>query len=165
MHPVRESMNTALKAVAVPRLRKLGFKGSFPHFRRLHVNHVDLAVFQFNKYGGSFVIEIASLSQEQVDSHWSGSLSLGKATVYDTNSRHRLGAVQGGDHWFVFGKQNDEPGHEIVEPPHVYERIAAQAASLLEVDGELWWSSSNPSIERTSSSVLRTLPAAAHVKR
>ena len=132
MHPVRQSMNSALKLVVLPRLRKLGFNGSFPHFRRLRSDHVDLVVFQFNKYGGSFVIEVASLTQEQVNAHWNQSLTLQNATVYDANKSHRLGAAQGGDNWIVFGKHNHEPDHEIVEPSHVYERIALQAAEMIE---------------------------------
>lgn len=130
-------MNSALKLVTIPRLRKLGFKGSFPHFRRLRLDHVDLVVFQFNKYGGSFVIEVASLTQEQVNAHWNKSLTLQNATVYDASKSHRLGAAQGADHWTVFGKHNHESGHEIVEPSHVYERIALRAAEMIEVQAKL----------------------------
>jgi hypothetical protein len=162
MHPAREKMNAALKSVAVPVLRERGFKGSFPHFRRLHSVHVDLVVFQFNKYGGSFVVEIACLTHEQLKSHWNANLSLANATVYDANKRHRLGALSGKDHWFVYGKQNDEPGHQAVEPTEVYEHIASQVASLFQAEGEQWWSGSNPSIERT---VVGKPPTAAHVER
>ena len=133
-------MNAALKAVTVPRLRKLGFTGSFPHLRRVRGDCVDLVVFQFNKYAGSFVVEIAFLTAEEAKSHWSGARKLAGATVYDAKKRYRLGAAQGHDHWVVFGKQNDEPNHEVVEPPYVYERIASHAADLIEGEGTSWWS-------------------------
>ena len=139
MHPVREAMNRALKAIAVLKLRQLGFKGSFPHFRRPHERHVDLATFQFNKYGGSFVVEIASLTQEQVASHWSGNLSFSTATAYDASNRHRLGAIGHDDHWFTFGKENDVPGHTELQSETVYASIAQAVAALLASEGERYW--------------------------
>ncbi len=143
MHPVREKMNRALKAIAVPKLRQLGFKGSFPHFRRVRHDHVDLVVLQFNKYGGSFVAEIARLASDELASHyWNPGLSLSNATVYDASAikRHRLGAIRDGDHWFIFGKENDKLDHDQVEADIVYERIAEKVAALVETEGEQWWS-------------------------
>ncbi len=155
MHPVREKMNRALKAIAVVKLRQLGFKGSFPHFRRIYQEHADLAVFQFNKYGGSFVVEIASLTTEQVAAHWKADLSLNNATVYDANKRHRLGAVGDGDNWFVFGMENDKPNHEQVEADSVYESIAERVAALFASEGEQWWASSNTAFERDAPKAAR----------
>ena len=66
MHPFREKMNRALKVIAVAKLRQLEFKGSFPRFRRIYQKRADLTIFQFNKYGGSSVVEIASFTTEQI---------------------------------------------------------------------------------------------------
>ncbi|MEY8738422.1 DUF4304 domain-containing protein [Bacillales bacterium AN1005] len=57
----RKKMDNALKQVVIPTLREQGFKGSLPHFRRINENNIDLITFQFNKWGGSFIVELALL--------------------------------------------------------------------------------------------------------
>ncbi|MDM0071853.1 DUF4304 domain-containing protein [Variovorax sp. J31P207] len=54
----RKEMDAALKAVLVPRLRELGFKGSYPHFVRDSVDHVHVVGLQFSQWGGQFYIEV-----------------------------------------------------------------------------------------------------------
>lgn len=132
MHPVREKMNGALKALVIPKLRELGFSGRFPHFRRVRQDRADLLVFQFNSAGGSFVVEIASLTAQEVADHWRADLTLENATAYDVHIRNRLGSVNHSDHWFVFGKRNYEPGHDRIQPDIVYERVAKDVVRLLE---------------------------------
>ena len=57
---LREHVSKEIKIIIVPKLRKIGFKGSFPHFKRISQDgKVDYLSFQFNKYGGSFIIEFA----------------------------------------------------------------------------------------------------------
>jgi hypothetical protein len=43
----RESMEKALKETFVLDLKKIGFKGSFPHFRRATNDSIDLLTIQF----------------------------------------------------------------------------------------------------------------------
>lgn len=57
---LKKAVVQEIKAIIVPELRRLGFKGSFPHFRRIYDDgRVDYLSYQFNKYGGSFIVEIA----------------------------------------------------------------------------------------------------------
>jgi hypothetical protein len=56
----RDEMIKALKSILVPLLREKGFKGSFPHFRRLLETRIDLISFFFDKYGGGFIVEIGA---------------------------------------------------------------------------------------------------------
>ncbi len=58
----RKNMDLAIKHIVVPILREQRFKGSFPHFRRKNENNIDLITFQFNRWGGSFVVELAKCS-------------------------------------------------------------------------------------------------------
>lgn len=51
-------MDAALKRHVVPLLRKLGFKGSYPHFRRILNERVDTVGFQFSQWGPQFYVEI-----------------------------------------------------------------------------------------------------------
>ena len=54
----RERMMSAFKTRFVPALRKRGFVGSLPHFRRLLPDRVDYLMVQFYSAGGSFVVEV-----------------------------------------------------------------------------------------------------------
>ncbi len=54
----RQEMDGALKRYAVPLLREIGFKGSYPHYRRLLPERVDTIGFQFSQWGPQFYIEI-----------------------------------------------------------------------------------------------------------
>jgi hypothetical protein len=47
----RGEMNLQLKAQFVPALRRMGFKGTLPHFRRQRDNKVDLLTMQFDRRG------------------------------------------------------------------------------------------------------------------
>lgn len=64
------TMTNALKKMVVTYLRENGFKGAFPHFRRHNENHMDLITFQFNRYGGSFVVELAFCPAEGITTSW-----------------------------------------------------------------------------------------------
>jgi hypothetical protein len=56
----RKQMDKDIKAKIVPLLRDKGFKGSFPHFRRIHEKAIDVLSFQFSQWGPQFYVEIAS---------------------------------------------------------------------------------------------------------
>jgi hypothetical protein len=66
----RDNMIIELKSMVVPELRNKRFKGSFPHFRRISEDKIDLITFQFDRYGGGFVVEVGVCPPE-------GLLSLG----------------------------------------------------------------------------------------
>jgi len=53
----RREMDAALKATLVPKLGSLGFKGSYPHFRRQGERHVELVGVQFSQWGAQFYVE------------------------------------------------------------------------------------------------------------
>ena len=54
----RQKMDVALKSRVVPLLRKMGFRGSYPHFRRILEHRVDTIGFQFSQWGPQFYVEI-----------------------------------------------------------------------------------------------------------
>ena len=56
----RDDVIRSIKSEIIPELRLLGFKGSFPHFRReFNDGRYDYLSFQFNRYGRSFIVEFA----------------------------------------------------------------------------------------------------------
>jgi Domain of unknown function (DUF4304) len=140
MHPAREMMQLAIKSIVIPELRALRFKGSMPHFRRLVDERADLLTFQFNLSGGSFVVELAICTPEHIAKHWRADLELKNVTAHDMNNRRRLGSsMQGGDHWFVYGKKNYEPNHEQVLPAAEYEQVARDVVTQIQSQAESWW--------------------------
>jgi hypothetical protein len=100
-------MIVALKAVFVPVLRERGFKGSFPHFRRIKPHQIDLLTVQFDKWGGGFVIEIAKCGPEGITMPWGLQIPPNKVSAWDLYppNRFRLGAPSAGQDgvWFRYG--------------------------------------------------------------
>ena len=130
-------METSLKSIAVPRLRERGFQGSFPHFRRIMENRIDLLTFQFYSSGGSFVAEIGTRGPEGTRF---SSPSKSKVSEVASRCRFRLGAGDPGtDHWFKFGLPNYESGHDVARSQSYYDAIAEEVAMLITTQGESWW--------------------------
>ncbi|MCG2591159.1 DUF4304 domain-containing protein [Ramlibacter sp. XY19] len=127
----RESMDAELKAAVVPALRLVGFKGSYPHFRRLSGPYVDLLTFQFDKWGGGFVLEITRASAAGFTTHWGMLIPASKLTALDLHpdSRRRIQPREGSDTeaWFRY---DNRP-------------VADVSKQVLDVlpDAEAWWAS------------------------
>jgi hypothetical protein len=106
----RELMDVALKASVVPILRESGFTGSYPHFRRVHVTHIDLLMFQFDINGGGFLIEISRCGIGGITTHWGKHIAASKVKIWDVhpNDRFRIkpGEGSGTDSWFRFDNGN-----------------------------------------------------------
>ena len=138
----RENMQKALKRIVVPEIRALGFKGSFPHFRRRAEGEHQMLMLFFNKYGGSFYVEAGRISDQRVrdlqqlwadagNSLAESSLSVGHC---NPNQRARLGSngfLNGKDHWFVFGPDNLSSGAYPQQSAISHDYIAAQVVSWL----------------------------------
>ncbi|WP_010252792.1 DUF4304 domain-containing protein [Acetivibrio cellulolyticus] len=99
----RKEMIKYLKDEVVPVLRNKGFKGTFPHFRRPTETHIDLMTFQFDKWGGGFVIELAVCPLTGVTLYWGKQIAPSKVTAHDVNKRYRLGSSNlNSDYWFRY---------------------------------------------------------------
>ncbi|HET6512630.1 MAG TPA: DUF4304 domain-containing protein, partial [Candidatus Kapabacteria bacterium] len=55
---LRNGMEAALQQHIIPWLLENGFTGQMPHFQRRRAHHLELLTFQFDRYGGGFVIEL-----------------------------------------------------------------------------------------------------------
>ena len=126
MGTAREDMDDALKAIVLPHLRSLGFKGSLPHLHRVRGEAADLLTFQFRSAGGSFVVEIGRVAAAGFDFH-GRHIALKQARSSYLAARHRLGSelrANYGDHWFDFAETDPET-------------VAAQVCAELD-RAELW---------------------------
>ena len=54
-------MKKALNQTVIPALRREGFTGRYPHFRRILDDRIELLSFQTNKWGGSFRVEASAV--------------------------------------------------------------------------------------------------------
>lgn len=136
MSTPHERMVRALKETVVPRLRSRGFKGTFPHFRRGRLEQVDLLSFQFDKWGGGFVIEIARCAPEGII-HPSGKrIPAADVTAWNVHpmERVRLQPSLGSStsDWFRYDRPAAAKGID------VYAEVAEQVLPYLE-SAEKWW--------------------------
>jgi hypothetical protein len=102
----REAMDAALKKMVVPVLRKKGFRGSLPHFRRASSGGIDLLTFQFDKWGGGFVVEISKCPLDGFTMRWGERIPPNKVTAHhlhpDQRKRIQPRDGSGTDSWFRF---------------------------------------------------------------
>lgn len=101
----RNEMQKALQTIVVPRLRERGFKGSFPNFRRHHPDRIDLLTFQFNRYGGSFILELGQCGAQGVLTSWNEHIAPDKVTPCYLGIKQRTRipyACLGTDEWFDY---------------------------------------------------------------
>ena len=128
----RLEMNKALKKIVVPYLREHSFKGSLPHFRRQNEDYIDLITFQYNRYGGSFTVNLAICPPDGINDEW-GSIPPNKVTAYDVNDRYRLSEnIKNStytDRWFDY---------ETAESEEDYEIVAIRVKNLLRVSDRNW---------------------------
>jgi hypothetical protein len=124
----RDKMVAVLKQSVVPELRRRGFKGSFPHFRRPCEISIHLLTFQFDRNGGGFVVEIAKCSPNGTTMSWGEHVGPNKVTAHDINDpRPRLG-VKG--EWFRYDTSIDDGR---------FERAAQKLLPYLDSQAEPWW--------------------------
>jgi hypothetical protein len=145
----RERMMGAFKTRFVPALRKRGFVGSFPHFRRRLPDRIDYLMVQFYSAGGSFVLEVGRTGPGGfTEGPWKD-LPVDKINVghifYDRRRltpRDAHGGWRGRD-WFEFGSHSyDSP--QAVKPQEFYDAIADQALTIFDTTGEPWLARPKP---------------------
>ena len=127
----RKNMDLSIKDIVIPVLKEQGFKGSFPHFRRKNEDNIDLITFQFNRWGGSFVVELAICPLEGITMVWGEDIQPNKVTAHHINRRFRLGAMSEDDDgiWFNF---------EEAKTKQDFEQVATNVLNLLNTSDPKW---------------------------
>ncbi len=97
-------MNT-LKEKVVPNLLNKGFKGTFPHYKKIYDDKIELLAFQTNKYGNSFTVEISTIfpneQNMELKNFYTGDFkAFDEISVFDTSNRFRLKGLFDG--WFYY---------------------------------------------------------------
>lgn len=99
----REIMLDALKSTVIKDLRTKGFTGSYPNFRKIMPDCIELIHFQTNRYGGSFVVEVASVFPNNRVTNLSiaaDNIDIKKLDVGYAVERYRLNGIFDG--WFYY---------------------------------------------------------------
>jgi hypothetical protein len=130
MSSERDNMISELKKIVVPGLRERGFKGSFPHFRRISEKKIDLITFQFDRYGGGFVIEAGVCSPEGFTHSWGEKVPPNKVTAHDLHPDNRLRLKDNDGQWFRYDVEN--------ESEDIYENVANEVLKHLQEAEEYW---------------------------
>ena len=107
-------MDDALKKEFVPKLRELGFKGSYPHLRKKGKECVEIIGVQFSQWGPQFYIEIAKGPIEGVDIINGKHVEANKLKHYHPGKRMRVGDLP-----FDYSGKN-------------FQEIAAKASTTIE---------------------------------
>ena len=138
MSESRDKMVSALREVVVPTLRDMGFRGSFPHFRRTRAEQIDLLVFQFSRWGGSFVVELGYCPATGYTSLSGQHYATDRVRVHHLHiqQRVRLGSQRPEvfDHWFKFEPESD----------NIYTETATEVLPLLHSQAEHCWLTHEP---------------------
>lgn len=128
----REKMVVALKETIVPVLRQQGFKGSFPHFRRIADTTIHLLSFQFSSWGGAFAINVGICERSGVLLTNGQRVPPEKVAAHHTLN-YRLGSSEAQrDHWFFYDERSPHSSEQIF-------KLVAGAVIPYLVQAEQWW--------------------------
>ena len=136
MNSSRDEMIKSLKDVVIPKLKELGFKGSFPYYRRITAEKINLLTFQFDKWGGGFVIEISNSNPEGYETHWGDFIKPENLTAHDLSKRKRIQNVMKSndesltEDWFRYDKK--------VLFGNIYKKVCAQVLKKIPIAEEYW---------------------------
>ena len=104
-------MTRELKFFVVPEIKALGFSGIFPHFRREKNGRFEFVSFQFNRHGGSFVLECGFAMLHDLPD-FAKKLPFKKLTYGNARPHNRLrikpDASTAEDFWFTYSGFKEE---------------------------------------------------------
>ena len=99
-----QKMRNALLKYVIPNLTDNGFIGKYPHYKKEYDNRIEMLVFQTNKWGNSFTVEISTVflpnRKRNSNTYNFNSKPTKDLTVWDTNLRYRLKGIFDG--WFYY---------------------------------------------------------------
>lgn len=136
----RRKIEKALKEIVILLLKKKGFQGTFPHFRRFSKNEINMITFQFNRYEGSFTINIGKCPPSGITLRWADGTTKHippqKVNCYQDPGNAiitRLGFLSHGgiDHWYEYDKTDSVDKHK---------RLAEEVLEDLKTANH-WWES------------------------
>jgi len=136
-NPARKKMVKNLFDIVIPVLRQKGFKGSFPHFRRLAIDRINLLTFQFDRSGGVFVIEITNCQPNGFTTSWGTKIEPNKLTAHDLFNRKRIQSNMdtpnsSTEDWFRYDRKY------LFGFGDIYKKVCKDVLSKLDIAEDYW---------------------------
>ena len=133
----RNEMVKNLSAIVIPVLRLKGFKGSFPHFRRVITDRINLLTFQFDRSGGGFVIEITNCQLGGFTTSWGTKIEPNKLNAHHLFNRKRIQSNMDTtssltEDWFRYDKKY------LFGFGNIYKKVCKDVLSKLDIAEEYW---------------------------
>lgn len=129
-----KKMKAAIKEVIVPELRKHGFKGSYPHFRREKKSYHELLTFYITRYNVNFYIETGIIPLEGYINSEDDLILPQKVTVLHLKASERF--VVGSD---ITGRSDGIPFvFKDFNKKEEYEELAKEALLYLKINEDEW---------------------------
>lgn len=133
----RDEMIKNLNEIVIPVLRQSNFKGSFPHFKRITTDRVNLLTFQFDRSGGGFVIEIANCNRGDFRTSYGREIKENKITAHDLNKRKRIQSNMSTNSsltadWFRYDKKH------LLGFGDIYKKVCKDVLSKLDIAEDYW---------------------------
>lgn len=111
----KQIMTKTLKSFVVPEIKALNYSGSFPHFRRERDGRFEFVSFQFNRHGGSFVLECGFATPHDLPD-FAKKLQFEKLTSGNAHPDNRLRITPKTsvteDFWFAYSEFKEEKQFE-----------------------------------------------------
>jgi hypothetical protein len=107
-------MKKSIEHWVAPALRKRGFIGKFPVLRRKRGTQLDIVELQFNKYGGSFRLNLGTCPAEGITTRWGQFVQPEEVTTSHEMARRyfltpfQLSEGRTSARWFEFAKENTD---------------------------------------------------------
>jgi uncharacterized protein DUF4304 len=132
----KKEMEKALAEIVIPVLRQIGFKGSFPHFRRFTNDRINLLTFQFDRHGGGFVIEIVNAKLEDFTTSWGKKIEQKKLIAHNFYKRKRIQSNINTpnsltEDWFRYDGEESST-------PSIYATVCKDVLSKFSIAEEYW---------------------------
>jgi len=143
MSESRDKMIAELKQIVIPTLRNMGFRGSIPHFRREHDGQLDLLMFRFATWGGSFVVDLGYCPASGYTSRYGKQYSPLEVRVNHLMYWEKLCL---GSHPPKIAERRFR--YDTDDDKTVYTDIALEILSLLRSQAEPYWRTHEPSRKR-----------------
>lgn len=150
----REQMREAIKTYVIPYIRQKGFKGSYPHFRRVNKDKLEIISFQFSFFSEKFTISLGKCPADNIKTFLGEEIKPNKVTAFhniENGNKVRMTPCEGKDHWFVFNpdmKMYEDIGLNIKELndsiyvgeyDNKYKKIAEDVIDMIENIGFNWF--------------------------
>lgn len=126
-----------LNEQVIPVLRQSNFTGSFPHFRRVTANRINLLTFQFDRHGGGFVIELANCDPSGCGTTLRKEIPINKLTAHDFTIRKRIQSNMSTtdsqtEDWFRYDRKY------LLGFGNIYKKVCKDVLSKLELAADYW---------------------------